>query len=92
MNTPEKVIQFAYADLVREVFLHLRNRLIQDPDQLHDLGDALHNICGMLGEEGWICDQEYRRLYLKYYDSRWGSKGLALEAFLDERIKLHSQE
>ncbi len=93
MKAPEKIIQLAYADLVSEVFLRLRNDFFKDRDQVHELGDALHNISGILGNYGsWIEDQEYRRLYLKHYDSLWGSKGLALEAFLDERIKFHSKK
>ena len=93
MKAPEEIIQLAYADLVSEIFLRLRNGLFKDPDQLHDLGDAMHNVSGILGDYGaWIEDQKYRKLYLKHYDSVWGAKGLALEAFLEERINYHSKE
>ena len=79
MSSPAQVLQSAYADLVSRVFLCLRNRVFKDEDQLHELGDALHNISGILGSYGaWIEDQEYRALYLRPYDSRWGTKGLAL--------------
>lgn len=89
----QRVIQLAYADLISEVFLRLRNGEITDKDQLHDLGDSLHNISGILGNYGaWIDDHEYRRIYLKRYDSLWSSKRTALEAFLDERIKFHSEK
>jgi hypothetical protein len=92
MDTPERIIQLAYADLVSEVFLRIRNKNFNE-DQLHDLADALHNISGILGNYGtWIGDKEYRRLYLKHFDTVWGSKGLALEAFLDERIKFHTEK
>lgn len=92
MKAPEKVIQLAYADLIGEVFLRLRNDLFKDRDQVHDLGDALHNISGILGSYGaWIEDQKYRELYLRPYDEQWGSKGLVLEDFLDERIEVHSK-
>jgi hypothetical protein len=60
---------------------------------LIDIGDALHNIGQILaGDHACLEDREYRRLYLQPYDSVWGSKGLALEAFLDARIEFHSRE
>jgi hypothetical protein len=93
MNHHTRVIQLAYADLVGHVFLYLRNGCITNPQQLHDLADALHNVSGILGDYGaWIDDQEYRRLYFKHYDTLWGDKYLALERFLDERIAFHSQD
>jgi len=92
MGANQQIIQLAYADLVSEVFLRIRNTTFSEA-QLHDLGDAFHNISGILGNYGgWIEDQEYRRLYLKHYDAVWGSKGLALEAFLDARISFHTEK
>lgn len=91
MNADAQVIQIAYADLVAHVFLCIRNGEIVDRQQLHDLGDALHNVSGMLGRYGrWIDDHQYRTLYLKHYDAIWGHKGLALEAFLDDRMQSYS--
>ncbi len=91
MNMNEQVIIKAYADLVAEVFLRLRNGHFAADEQLRDLGDALHNISGILGEYGtWIDDAGYRRLYLRRYDSRWADKGLALEKFFDERMQFQS--
>jgi hypothetical protein len=82
----------AYADLVARAFLHIRNRASRSDEELHDLADALHNISGILGEYGaWIDDAGYRSQYLKPYDARWGSAGLSLEAFLDERIAHHTK-
>jgi len=93
MSAPAQVIQAAYADLVSRVFLCIRNRVFKDEDQLHELGDALHNVSAILGSYGaWIDDQEYRALYLRPYDSRWATKGLALESYLNERIEFHSKK
>ena len=87
-----EIIQLAYSDLVSEVFLHLRNGSFNEGSQLHDLGDALHNVSGILGSYGtWIDDENYRELYLRPYDKRWGSKGLVLEDFLIERIAVHTK-
>ena len=87
-----EIIQLAYSDLVSEVFLHLREGSFNESSQLRDLGDALHNISGVLGKYGtWIDDENYRELYLRPYDKRWGSKGLVLEDFLIERIAVHTK-
>ena len=90
--TSEKTIQLAYADLVSRVFLDLGNHVFKEEEQLHDLGDALHNISGILGRYAeWIDDEKYRNLYLRPYDMRWGDRGLALETFLQERIAHYSK-
>jgi hypothetical protein len=93
MNDHTRTIQLSYADLVGHVFLCLRSGRITNPQQLHDLADALHNVSGILGHyAAWIDDQKYRQLYLKHYDTLWGDKTLALERFLDERIAFHSKD
>jgi hypothetical protein len=92
VNSPEQVIQNSYADLVGHVFLTIRNGLITDREQLHDLADALHNVSCMLGTYGgWMEDRKYRELYLHYYDQQWGTRHLTLEAYLNERIAFHSK-
>jgi hypothetical protein len=92
MNATETIIQRAYADLAGEVFLRIRNRIFTDAEQLSELGDAMHNIAGVLLDHGtWIEDEKYRELYLRPYDTRWGSRGIALEKYLDERIDLYSR-
>jgi hypothetical protein len=92
MESLEKIIQLAYAHLISEVFLHLRNGMMKDQDQLRDLGDALHNISGILGAYGaWIDDPKYRTLYLIPYDTRWGTQGLSLELFLNARIDFYTK-
>jgi hypothetical protein len=89
----ETIVCAAYADLVGRAFLELRNRTIKEEDQIHDLGDALHNVSGVLVSHGaWIEDEEYRRLYLRPYDTRWRGRGLMLESFLQERVEFHSKK
>jgi hypothetical protein len=68
---------------LRKVFLFLRSRP-SDPEFLFALGDALHNIEGVLVSYGtWTDDEDFRRLYLRPFDRRWGSLGLRLEDALD---------
>ena len=89
----KSTIRSAYADLASQVFLELRNRTVKEEEQLHALGDALHNISSVLGEsESWIEDDEYRRLYLRPYDQSWRGRGLMLELFLQQRIEFYSKK
>ncbi|MDF3057034.1 MAG: hypothetical protein K0R17_1249 [Rariglobus sp.] len=93
MNHAPDAIHHAYAALVARVFLNIRNNRYTEKEELHDLGDALHNISGILGNYGaWIEDEEYRRLYIRPYDAKWSSKTLNLEQFLDESIRSYSEK
>jgi hypothetical protein len=88
---PPDAILWAYSRLLDQVFLYLRNASHGiEPitaKQLFDLGDALHNISGILSGYGsWIDDENYRQLYLRPYDRCWASVGFGLEAFLDGKI------
>ena len=96
MGHPPDLVRKAYADLVSAVFLNIRNAQYSDASQLRDLGDALHNISGVLGDYGaWIEDGEYRRLYVRPYDEKWKSSGFrmerGLEKFLDERLLFYKE-
>jgi hypothetical protein len=93
VHPPDAVLR-AYADLLNQVFLFLRVRShdkARDVEELFDLADALHNIGGILVDYGaWTDDEKYRRLYLRPFDVKWGSKSIRLEQFLQSRLDEHS--
>lgn len=89
---PPDATLWAYSKLLNQVFLYLRGRSRgREPisgDQLFDLGDALHNISGIISDYGaWTDDEKYRELYLRPYDRRWASVSFSLESFLNEKIQ-----
>ncbi len=88
-HPPEAVLR-AYADLVNQVFLYLRyhsHSSALDPDELHALGDAMHNVGGIFSDYGaWADDSKYRELYLRPFDAQWGKRVFGLEAFLESRL------
>lgn len=95
-HPPDDVL-WAYSELLKQVFLYLRGisrgREPISGDHLFDLGDALHNISGIISDYGsWTDDEKYRDLHLRPYDRRWASSGFGLEAFLDEKIKEYRNE
>ena len=85
---PPDAILRAYGALLNHIFLCLRNcgeRI--GHEALHDLGDAMHNISGIIVCYGsWIDDEQYRRLYLRPFDAKWGKTVLGLEQFLQCRL------
>ena len=89
VHPPDAVLR-AYADLLNQVFLFLRSRSHDkalELEELFDLGDALHNIGGILVDYGaWTDDETYRRLYLRPFDLKWGNKSLQMEQFLQSRL------
>lgn len=91
---PPDVLLRAYGDLVNQAFLFLRgyshgNEI--DRSELHDLGDAMHNVAGIIMDYGeWTDDEKYRELYLRPFDAKWGTKSIRLEDFLESRIRVHS--
>lgn len=85
-----RTLQKAYSDLVSWVFRAIRNGIYASPEELYDVADALHNANGVLADYGsWIEDEEYRRLYLQPFDSKWAHKTFSLEDYLKERIEHH---
>lgn len=90
MNHAPDHLQFAYAKLVELAFVYVRNGAIPEKEQLHDLGDALHNVSGILTDYGsWVDDAKFRELYLRPYDQKWGQSVLNLEKRLEDFIALY---
>lgn len=90
---PEPVLR-AYADLLYQSFLFIRGRAngkTVNPEELHALADALHNLPSMLLDYGgWTDDQKYRALYLRPFDEKWGGNSFSLEKFVKEKIQEYS--
>ena len=59
----------AYHYLLYDVGCYLRQQ--PNPEQLFDLGDAIHNIPEFLIRYGVWDDKQFRRLYLEPYDRKW---------------------
>jgi len=59
--------------LLYEVALFIRNYADKiSPDQLHDLGDAIHNLPQALLEYGDRFDErKFRDMYFRPYDDKW---------------------
>jgi hypothetical protein len=77
--------------LLSRVALFIRNDA-QDisPEQLSDLGDAIHNVPESITEYGYNFDeQKIREHYLVYYDEKWvkGPGDFSLLRTLDRGIK-----
>jgi len=93
MNHAPDSIQYAYAKMIDLVFVVIRSGAITDKQQLHELGDALHNVSGILANYGsWIEDEAYRAIYIRPYDAKWGSKGVNLEAALEHYTEQYKEK
>jgi hypothetical protein len=92
VHPPDAVLR-AYADLLNQVFLFLRSRshhIALNQEELFDLGDALHNIGVIFADYGaWTDDENYRPLYLRPFDRKWGNQSIRLEEFLQSRLEEH---
>jgi hypothetical protein len=50
----------------------------------------MHNIAGIMTNYGGRPDDErYRELYLRPFDAKWGTRSIALEQFLESRLRVH---
>lgn len=91
-HPPDTVLR-AYADFVNYVFLYLRLRSHNPPaqEELHDLGDAMHNIGLIFTDYKEGDDEKYRKLYLRPFDARWGKNSMGLEQCLQSQLEEHSR-
>ncbi len=77
LHKPKKTAPEPYfsaaIDLLHQVALFIRNEADTiSPEQLSDLGDAIHNIPESLIEYGYYFDEKkIRELYLPIYDAKW---------------------
>lgn len=91
VHPPDALLR-AYGDLINEVYLFLRSRSRNDigDEELFDLADAMHNIAGIVMDYGeWTDDENYRELYLRPFDKKWGKSSIQLERFLESRLQEH---
>ena len=90
---PPDVVLRSCGDLINQVFLFLRNYSHDkhlNCEELFDLADAMHNIAEIITDYGaWTDDEKYRKLYLRPFDAKWGSKSIGLERFLESRLQEH---
>ena len=80
--------------LLYEVALFMRNRSEEiNPEQLRDLGDAIHNLPQALIEYGDFFDETLiRETYLAPYDEKWAKSGsFSLIEALNEGIELKNR-
>jgi hypothetical protein len=94
-HTPKNIAPEPYFGaalyLLYRVALFIRNHATEiRPEQLSDLGDAIHNVPASLTEYGHYFDeQEIREMYLAAYDTKWAKKpdDFSLLHTLDAGIK-----
>jgi len=79
-HTPKSIAPEPYFSaalyLLYRVALFLRSDANEiRPEQLFDLGDAIHNVPGSLTEYGHYFDEQViREMYLAPYDAKWAKK------------------
>ena len=99
MKTPPDHILKAYNNLIYQSFLFFRSNAYacdeRAQERAHDLADAMHNVGGILTDYGgWTDDKQYREIYLRPFDRKWGADGFRLEDTLDESLDsvLHDEK